>query len=688
MRAFFEEGKLDEPMQAQPQDSFSRYEAGLTKLLERLGQDHPDYNQVLTYQQRLIENLTQTRHHGDTDTRQAVRSEIIAQLNKLALSTINISFNDLCQELDGPLPVKNTKKHIQLIIEGIDFTNFTNNRRDLLIATLATILDVPTSEVIILKVQKGSIRVTIEIPKRALSRLSSLSAADIARLIEVGVTVIEIDKINVMRLTQSEFAESRDIPLRSPSTGRIQDHVATTQIDDQKKQGKVLDAAIKKEIKVGESTVILVLIRDSDSKGLRVLLHVESDYMLKEEDVRSSHVFQLYYPVDELGNLLPTNVEIVITALDFSPSSQSKIIEIDPTNQKDELDPVEFMLTPLIPGELQIIVEVYQSPDEIRKRIGSKPIRTVSKENPSPYAKHRVMSLMFHTFSIGSQPTQNVTHINHYGDVIQGDKVGSDKVGRDKIIIPKDPETIPHQIETPLNATHQEKGGEENRASTTHIDNRSGGVYFEGGNVELEGDVVGRNQTKNVFHHPTSSPTILGMIALVAIVALVVIVAVVGQREPAFPEPTPTITMGIPPTATLPSILPTVAPTIVPSTTPKPTSTLKLTKIPTTAPTSSPTPACQSNLFVTLDVDPRSVKINGQAILTVTIKNLTGTVITSEPQINILILKSEFGRLEPEIGQKGIYTYHAPEFEASDEITFRIDDEQCPIEQTVSISVN
>ncbi len=198
------------------------------------------------------------------------------------------------------------------------------------------------------------------------------------------------------------------------------------------KQNKTLDAAIRKEIKVGESTIVLVLIRDPNSKGLRALLSIDSEYMLEEDDVRSSQVFQLYYPVDEQGNLLPTDVEIVVTAPDFIPPVESKIIEIDP-NALDgsDLRPIEFMLTPTRVGELQIIVEVYQSPESVRKRMGAKPIRTTSKDNPSPFAKYRLVSLMFHT--LGVPPQIVSTYL--YGDNIQGDKFTGDKIGRDKNVV-------------------------------------------------------------------------------------------------------------------------------------------------------------------------------------------------------------------------------------------------------------
>ena len=159
---------------------------------------------------------------------------------------------------------------------------------------------------------------------------------------------------------------------------------------------KVLDAAIRSEVRVEESTLLLVLVRDQDSEGLIAILKLEPEYMLEEEDVRHSRFFKLYFPVDKSGNLLPTDIEIVVSSPDFRPATQSKIIEITPfIKSEDDSAPVEFFLTPLRTGELQVIVEVYQKPGNIRRRVGSKPLAIVSLESTSKAAQYKVISMMF-----------------------------------------------------------------------------------------------------------------------------------------------------------------------------------------------------------------------------------------------------------------------------------------------------
>ena len=93
---------MSEVDKANQPDAYSHYEDGLNQLLKRIKRDNPHYQEALVYQQRFIENIIQSRRHGDTDTRKAERSEIVDRLNNLALSTLNISFNELCAPLKPP----------------------------------------------------------------------------------------------------------------------------------------------------------------------------------------------------------------------------------------------------------------------------------------------------------------------------------------------------------------------------------------------------------------------------------------------------------------------------------------------------------------------------------------------------------------------------------------------------------
>lgn len=197
--------------------------------------------------------------------------------------------------------------------------------------------------------------------------------------------------------------------------------------DTERSRKKVLDAAIRSRITVGVSTRLLALVRDREGKGLSAILEIEPGYGLTAGDVKISRGFNLSFPADESGVLLPTDVEIVVVAHDFKPDESRKTVTIYPFQSDDELDPVEFRLTPLIPGELPITIEVYQTPQEVRQKIGSKPLSTICQENPSPMASYRLASLLFDIHSINQIISGHQVNIDH----MEGDigHVGDDIVG-------------------------------------------------------------------------------------------------------------------------------------------------------------------------------------------------------------------------------------------------------------------
>ncbi len=108
--------------EAVPTDAFPAYEAGLRQLLEKLGRDHPRYAEALTYQQRLEENLSQTKRYGGTETRQAARAEVIDRLNELALTELDVSFNELCPGLPTRLYEPSTRLPLQRPPRATHFT--------------------------------------------------------------------------------------------------------------------------------------------------------------------------------------------------------------------------------------------------------------------------------------------------------------------------------------------------------------------------------------------------------------------------------------------------------------------------------------------------------------------------------------------------------------------------------------
>jgi len=96
-------------------DVFDAYEKGIQHLLEHLGQDHQRQAEVLTLQSRLRENIAQTRQCGDTEIRRAERAQILHELNRLAVETLKVSFNDLC-DLTQP-PVKHSTSTYDTVVD-------------------------------------------------------------------------------------------------------------------------------------------------------------------------------------------------------------------------------------------------------------------------------------------------------------------------------------------------------------------------------------------------------------------------------------------------------------------------------------------------------------------------------------------------------------------------------------------
>lgn len=76
-------------------DPLTALEHGLTRLLERIGSEHPRYTEALTLQSRLLENISAARTYGDTETRRAERAQIVDALNQLALKAVGVSFNEI-----------------------------------------------------------------------------------------------------------------------------------------------------------------------------------------------------------------------------------------------------------------------------------------------------------------------------------------------------------------------------------------------------------------------------------------------------------------------------------------------------------------------------------------------------------------------------------------------------------------
>lgn len=96
-------------------DLYYHYEVGLHRLREGVDRVHPRFSELLTYEQRLRENIAKARLYGDTPTRTAERAEVIHRLNDLALGVLSEPFNDLCDSVSMIAPEQIWRRTISIL---------------------------------------------------------------------------------------------------------------------------------------------------------------------------------------------------------------------------------------------------------------------------------------------------------------------------------------------------------------------------------------------------------------------------------------------------------------------------------------------------------------------------------------------------------------------------------------------
>jgi Deoxyribonuclease II/TIR domain/zinc-ribbon domain len=117
---------------------------------------------------------------------------------------------------------------------------------------------------------------------------------------------------------------------------------------------RVLDAALPARVPLTKPSILLVLIRRTDSPGLRAIVEAEPEYDITAKDI-DSQPLTLRFPVDKAGTAQPLQLNIKIESPQFEPRSQSKSIRVPPRG--DSL-PRVFFLTPTQVGPLLVNVEI------------------------------------------------------------------------------------------------------------------------------------------------------------------------------------------------------------------------------------------------------------------------------------------------------------------------------------------
>jgi hypothetical protein len=115
----------------------------------------------------------------------------------------------------------------------------------------------------------------------------------------------------------------------------------------------VLDAGMPKRVVLGETAEFLALVRHESSGGLRAVLQVEES-SVAPEDVRSRS-FEMEFPLDAAGRLMPAAVVLRVESPDFDPPSQEKRILVPP---EGDSEPYRFLLKAQRVGQLMLMINV------------------------------------------------------------------------------------------------------------------------------------------------------------------------------------------------------------------------------------------------------------------------------------------------------------------------------------------
>ncbi len=117
---------------------------------------------------------------------------------------------------------------------------------------------------------------------------------------------------------------------------------------------RFLDAALPARVPVAKPSTLLVMIRRTDSPGLRGIVEAEPNYQLSENEVNTKPL-TLNFPVDENGTSQPLDVLVKIESPEFEPKSQAKTVKIPPRGDSELR---VFLLTPIRLGPLLVNLEV------------------------------------------------------------------------------------------------------------------------------------------------------------------------------------------------------------------------------------------------------------------------------------------------------------------------------------------
>ena len=142
------------------------------------------------------------------------------------------------------------------------------------------------------------------------------------------------------------------------------------------------------QVPVGEPSTLLVMLRRTDSPGLRAIVEANPEYAIAPADVDSKGV-GLKFPLAKDGTPLPLELLVKIETLQFDPPTQTKNIKVPP---KGDSEPRNFLLTPKQGGNLVVNVEVYRGNDVIAGCVLRTQAASLAPRAKEPVGKQNVES--------------------------------------------------------------------------------------------------------------------------------------------------------------------------------------------------------------------------------------------------------------------------------------------------------
>ncbi|HEX4231319.1 MAG TPA: toll/interleukin-1 receptor domain-containing protein [Bryobacteraceae bacterium] len=152
-------------------------------------------------------------------------------------------------------------------------------------------------------------------------------------------------------------------------------------------QERVLDAAIASSVVMNEPTDLVTMVRTSESGGLKAILRMDRTYSPASEDVQSEP-FEIDFPSDASGTILPAILELALASPGFDPPRQRKRIRIPPTGDSSVS---VFMITPQHTGTLRLNLQALSGDIEIGSR--SLVTRSMSAADAQPVLSYGVTTL-------------------------------------------------------------------------------------------------------------------------------------------------------------------------------------------------------------------------------------------------------------------------------------------------------